>query len=190
MSGYFENLTKYSLRVICVDLLYYLPTTDDAMDFESYSIIIVGRQGLYALHLPSKFFGKNLFHEEPAKADTTDIFAVLSRFYQILSEFFTTFYALRTILIAADCRQRATTQNPLDLSSVWVRVPPPAPQNPSIYWGFELFGAQKRCFDPSRLPSSNRGFQNFPALISPAITCFFGLQEVDSEVGGIRSAAV
>ena len=73
------------------------------MDFESYSIIIVDRRGLYALHLPSKFFGKKLFDEKPAKADATDIFAALSRFYQILSEFFMTFYALRMIFIAVDC---------------------------------------------------------------------------------------
>ena len=63
-------------------------------------------------------------------------------------------------------------------------------RNPSIYWGFELFGARKRCFDPSRLPSSNRGFQNFPSFISPMVTGVSGFSEVDSEVGRIRSVAV
>jgi hypothetical protein len=63
--------------------------------------------------LPSKFFGKKLFQEKPAKADATDIFAVLNRFYQILSEILMTFDDLRMIFFGADCPKPPTTQNPL-----------------------------------------------------------------------------
>ena len=83
------------------------------MDSESYSIIIAGRRGLNALRLPSKFFGGNLFYEEPAKADATDIFATSIRYCQILSRFFMTFDALRMIFIAVDRPEHPTTQNPL-----------------------------------------------------------------------------